>query len=166
MWESNGQTSSHDPAPKSRSIGDRQALSGPILDGIEDMENALRAALIVWLRDDPELANINAIEEETPISASAPWLGISASASTDWGTKDRRGREVRIALELESRTDETDADAPLLNAIEQRVLDMPPFHDAFEIASIRFLRARSEERENNLRGSLLEFRFRILAPLS
>ena len=128
------------------------------------MENHLRARLLQWLRDDPELSSINAIEEEAPVHASAPWLGIAASASTDWGTKERRGREVRIALELESRADEPDADGPLVEAIEQRVLNLPPFHSGFELASIRFLRARSEERDANLRGSLLEFRFRIFAP--
>lgn len=127
------------------------------------MENALRAALIEWLRNDPDLATINVIEEESPLRASAPWLGISASASADWGTKDRPGREVRIALELESRSDEAGTDTALLAAIERRVLDLPPFHPAFELASIRFLRARSEARENNLRGALLEFRFRIFA---
>ena len=129
------------------------------------MENFLRAALIDWLRNDPQLASINAIEEEAPVTASAPWLGIAASASTDWGTKDRPGREVRIALELESRTDEPVADGPLVNAIEQRVYALPPFHSEFEIGSIRFLRARSEERGGNLRGALLEFRFRIFTPL-
>ena len=130
------------------------------------MENHLRSALVTWLRDAPELADINAIEEESPVKASAPWLGIAASASTDWGTKDRPGREVRIALELESRADEPDADGALLTAIERRVLDLPPFHTGFEVASIRFLRARSEAREFNLRGALLEFRFRILEPIT
>lgn len=128
------------------------------------MENHLRAELISWLRDDPALATINAIEEEAPVKASSPWIGIAASASTDWGTKERPGREVRIAIELETRADEPDADGSLISAIERRVLDLPPFQTGFEIASIRFLRARSEEREGNLRGALLEFRFRIFAP--
>jgi hypothetical protein len=130
------------------------------------MENDLRAALIAWLRADPALAAINAIEEEAPLAATPPWLGIAASAGTDWGTKDRPGREIRIALELESRTDEPAADAPLLGAIERRVLDLPPFHPGFELASIRFLRSRSEARADNRRAALLEYRFRLLAPLS
>lgn len=129
------------------------------------MENDLRAALIAWLIDDPALAGINAIEEEAPISASPPWLGIAASASTDWGTKDRLGREIRVALELESRTDLTSGDADLLGAIERRVLDLPPFHPGFEIASIRFLRARSEARADNRRAALIEFRFRLFIPI-
>ncbi|MEM8724553.1 MAG: DUF3168 domain-containing protein [Pseudomonadota bacterium] len=130
------------------------------------MENHLRSALIDWLRDDPALSAINAIEEESPLRASAPWLGIAASGSIDWGTKERPGREVRVALELESRADEPDADAAILKAIERRALDLPPFQSGFEIASIRFLRARSERRDDNLRGALLEFRFRILEPLT
>ncbi|MEL6530891.1 MAG: DUF3168 domain-containing protein [Pseudomonadota bacterium] len=130
------------------------------------MENHLRAALVTWLREDPNLSSINAIEEESPLKASPPWLGVAASASSDWGTKSRPGREVRIAIELESRADETDADAALLQAIERRVLDLPPFNAGFELASIRFLRARTERREFNLRGALLEFRFRIFEPLT
>lgn len=130
------------------------------------MENELRAALIAWLRGDPALTAINAIEEEAPLSASPPWLGIAASASIDWGSKDRLGRETRIALELETRTDLAAADAPLLATIERRVLALPPFQQGFEIASIRFLRSRSEARDDNRRAALLEFRFRILAPIT
>ena len=130
------------------------------------MENRLRADLIAWLRDDPTLLSINTIEEETPLHATPPWLGISASASTDWGTKDRPGRELRIALELETRSDDPGADAELLTAIERRVLDLPPFAQGYEIASIRFLRARSERREDNARGALIEFRFRLFHPIT
>ncbi len=130
------------------------------------MENSLRADLIAWLRSDPALIDINAIEEESPLRASPPWLGISASASTDWGTKDRPGREIRIALELESRIDDPAADADALSAIERRVLDLPPFTAAYEVASIRFLRARSERRDDNRRGALTEFRFRLLNAIT
>lgn len=128
------------------------------------MENALRREVLKWLDNDSRLASVNAFEEETPVTASPPWVGIAASASADWGTKDRDGREIRIALELESRTDETEADGDLLGLIQQRVLNLPAFHPEFEVASIRFLRGRSEQRDHNLRGALLEFRFRIFAP--
>ncbi|MDJ0979498.1 MAG: DUF3168 domain-containing protein [Erythrobacter sp.] len=125
------------------------------------MENRLRADLIAWLRNDPALEDINAIEEESPLRASVPWLGVSASASTDWGVKEKPGREIRIALELETRIDDPAQDADILSSIEQRVLDLPPFAQGYEVASIRFLRSRSEQRDNNRRGALLEFRFRL-----
>lgn len=128
------------------------------------MENSLRREVLEWLKNDPRLAEVNAFAEEAPVTASPPWVGIAASASVDWGVKERPGREIRIALELESRTDETEADGDVLSLIQQRVLDLPAFHPEFEVASIRFLRGRSEQRDNNLRGALLEFRFRIFAP--
>lgn len=127
------------------------------------MENLLRAALIAWLRADPALGGLNAVEEESPLSASVPWLGIAASASTDWGTKSRAGREIRIAWELATRGDDPAADAALIRAIEDRLDAFPAAQSGFEIASARFLRARSERRANNLRGALIEYRFRLLA---
>lgn len=127
------------------------------------MENLLRAALVEWLRSDTTLAALNSIQEESPLSVSPPWLGIAASASVDWSTKDLAGREIRIALELETRGDDPAADAALVRATEQRIEALPKSHANFDIASIRFLRMRTERRANNLRGVLIEYRFRLLA---
>ena len=43
---------------------------------------------------------------------------------------------------------------------------LPRTQDGFEIASIAFLRARTERRPNNARATLLEYRFRCLAAPS
>ncbi len=127
------------------------------------MENEFRTALVNWLKLDPNLAGLNAIEEESPLRASPPWLGISASASADWGSKDRAGREIRIALELVTRGDDPGTDSSLIQTIEERALSLPSPQPNFDIATARFLRGRSERRAKNLRAALIEFRFRILA---
>ena len=128
------------------------------------MECELRAALIAWLRSDAVLANLlNAVAEEAPSRASPPWLGIAASASGDWSTKDRAGREVRVALELHCRGDDPGTAAAVTRAVEARVEALPRSHDGFEVASVVFLRARAEQRPGNLRAVLLEYRFRLLA---
>ncbi|MXP48072.1 DUF3168 domain-containing protein [Altererythrobacter luteolus] len=127
------------------------------------MENLLRAALLDWLRAGPAVGpNLNAVEEESPVRASPPWLGIAASASTDWSTKERAGREIRVALELQTRGDDPRADAALITAIERRVSALPAAHTGFQLASVQFLRARAERRDRGLRSFLLEYRFRIL----
>lgn len=129
------------------------------------MELDLRAALIAWLRAAPApLDALNAIEEEAPPRAAPPWLGIAASASADWSTKDRQGCEVRVAVELTTRGDDPAADGALVRALGQRIETLPRDHPQFEVASILFLRARAERRERNLRSMLLEYRFRLLAP--
>ncbi len=126
------------------------------------METELRAALIAWLRDDPALAEINAVEEESPLRAAPPWLGIAASATADWSTKDRRGREIRIALELHHRGDDPAAGGALVKAIDRRIESLPQEQAGFRLANILFLRARAEKRPRNLRAVLLEYRFRLL----
>ena len=128
------------------------------------MECDLRAALIAWLRTDAGLApRLNAVTEEAPSRASPPWLAIAASASRDWSTKERAGREVRVALELHGRGDDAGTAAALARAVEARVEALPRSHDGFEVASVAFLRARAEQRPGNVRAVLLEYRFRLLA---
>jgi len=128
------------------------------------METSLRAALIDWLRADAILMNlVNTVAEEAPSRAAPPWLGIAASASTDWSTKDRKGREVRVALELHGRGGDPGAAAATTQAIEARVEALPRVQAGFEIASTTFLRARAEQRAGNTRAVLLEYRFRLLA---
>ena len=128
------------------------------------METELRTALIGWLQADAILMNlVNAVTEEAPSRAAPPWLGIAASASADWSTKERRGREVRIALELHCRGDDPGTAAATTQAIEARIEALPRHQAGFEIANTTFLRARAEQRSVNLRAVLLEYRFRVLA---
>ena len=128
------------------------------------METELRAALTPWLQADAILANlVNSVSEEAPSRAAPPWLGIAASASADWSTKERTGREVRVALELHSRGDDPGTAAATTRAIEARIEALPRNQAGFEIANITFLRARAEQRPGNLRAVLIEYRFRVLA---
>lgn len=128
------------------------------------MEIALRVALIEWLSTDPTLADkLNAVTEEAPSRTSPPWLAITASASVDWSCKDRAGREVRVALELQCRGDAPDTAADLVALIEARIDSLPRAQPGFHLATIQFLRARAEQRGENRRAVLLEYRFRLLA---
>ena len=127
------------------------------------METSLRAALIDWLRADTALTEVNIVTEEAPPAAGPPWLGIAASASADWSVKERKGREIRIALELHFRGQASDTAASLISAIETRIEALPRGQPGFEIASIAFLRGRAEQRARGMRAVLMEYRFRCLA---
>ncbi|WP_121117164.1 tail completion protein gp17 [Croceibacterium ferulae] len=128
------------------------------------MESLLRAALIDWLRTDAVLApTVNIVAEEHPVQASVPWIGVVASASTDWSTKTERGREVRLALEYHTRGDDPAGAAATVAAIEACVESLPRRQPHFHVAGIAFVRARAEQRPRQGRAVLLEYRFRILA---
>ena len=127
------------------------------------METQLRALLLDCLRADPALAAINSFAEEAPSRASFPWLGIVASASADWSVKDAAGRAVRIAVHRHMRGDDPATGEALAREVEARILAMPRMQEDFYIATVTFLRSRVEQRANNVRAVLLEFRFRLLA---
>ncbi len=130
------------------------------------MELAFRAVLLAWLAADASLgAGLNAICEEAPLRKALPWLALTASASTDWSTKSGPGREIRVALELNYRGDDPLAESALIGAIERRALSVPADQSAagFQIASLTFLRARSEQRGEALRALVLEYRARVVA---
>ena len=128
------------------------------------MELPFRAALLAWLAADPLLAaGLNTIAEEAPLRASPPWLGIVASASTDFGHKTGTGREVRVALELQTLGDDASGTADLVAAIETRIATLPADQPDFRIASLTFLRARAEQRGEARRAVLLEYRARLIA---
>ena len=121
------------------------------------MEIPFRAVLLDWLSTDAALPDaLNTISEEAPSRSALPWLAISASSSTGWGTKDVAGREVRIALELHTRGDTSLADAALVAAIERRIESLPADQSAagFRIASLVFTRARAEQRGEASRAML------------
>jgi hypothetical protein len=128
------------------------------------METALRSAVIAWLRADPALSTLlNTVTEEAPSRTAPPWLAIVASASADWSTKDRAGREVRLALELHCRGDDPASAAETAAAIEARVEALPRVLPGLEVATVTFLRARAEQRPGNTRAVLFEYRLRLLA---
>ena len=128
------------------------------------MEIPLRSALLDWLRTAPApIADLNLVDEQETSRASMPWLALVASASADWSAKDRQGREIRMAFELNHRGDDAKALAATVAAVEQRILALPPAQPGFTVITTRFLRARSERRANNIRATLIEFAFRCLA---
>ena len=127
------------------------------------MDLPLRAALIAWLAADPDLSvQLNAITEEAPARTSLPWLAIATSASADWSTKTETGYEIRIALELHSRGDTPDAAAALVGAIDARIRALPAQQSGFRVATIRFLRARTQQTDAATRTVLIEFSFRTI----
>lgn len=127
------------------------------------LETRLRAALIEWLRADPYLETmLNTVTEEAPSRTAVPWLGIVTSASTDWSTKERPGREVRVAFELHLRGDDPATGPILSGAVEARIEGLPKAQSGFEVITAQFLRARVEQRSANQRAMLLEYRFRLL----
>lgn len=65
------------------------------------VEQAVRARALALLSADERLAErIHGVFDGPPPRASAPYVAVGAAEGSDWGTKDRPGREVRLTLTL------------------------------------------------------------------
>jgi hypothetical protein len=64
-------------------------------------EGALRARALQLLAADDMLAGmVHGIFDGIPPRASAPYVAVGPAEGSDWGTKDRTGREIRLTLTL------------------------------------------------------------------
>ena len=75
-------------------------------------EAAVRAKAIALLADDAALAGrVHGVFGGTPPRASAPYVAVGVVEGSDWGTKDRAGREVRLTLVLHGVGESAGSDA-------------------------------------------------------
>lgn len=126
----------------------------------------LRQAVLQALRSDDEiLARVNGIFDERPITASAPYIELLNSISTDWSSKSFEGREVRLSIALRSAAQEDAPDILSLDLIEQSVLNLdaniPIDPPQFKIINRQYIRSRSGHDADGRWTIIIEFRVRM-----
>lgn len=104
-------------------------------------ESAVRARAITMLAGDADLTGrVHGIFDGTPPRASVPYVAIGPAEGTDWGTKDRAGREVQLTVTLRGVGDSLDDAAAA--RIEAVAATMRGAADGWTIVSARIVRTR------------------------
>ena len=104
-------------------------------------EAAVRAKAIALLADDAGLAGcIHGVFDGTPPRASAPYVAVGVVEGSDWGTKDRAGREVRLTVALHGVGDSLDDGAAA--RVEAIIPALRGAADGWTIVSARVVRTR------------------------
>ena len=125
--------------------------------------NALRTACRRALRDDAVLkAVLNGVFEGPAVRASHPYAEVAETFATDWGTKDQRGREVRLAVLVHDAGETSSRLVSLAEAVEAAVLAMPRDIGGWRVASLVFVRSRIAGEGRGRWLASVEFRVRVL----
>ncbi|UIJ45850.1 DUF3168 domain-containing protein [Sphingomonas cannabina] len=124
---------------------------------------AVRAAVADALRSDAELRGLlNGVFAGPAVRSSPPFAEVSETLAADWGTKDTRGREVRVAVMLRDAA-ETPARLGAIAALAERAIEAMPREIAgWRVASIAFLRSRTTGDGPGKWLCVLEYRVRVL----
>ncbi len=124
-------------------------------------EMAVRGAVLEALRGDAALAAmLNGVWDGPPVKASAPYVVLGECIGVDWGTKDRAGREVRVAMTVQDKRENADGLAALLALVDAAVrrVTVPGCEmGAVGLVRSRVLRARDEGWR-----AVVEYRVRVL----
>lgn len=127
-------------------------------------ETEIRAALMAQLRGDASLSGmVNRIHDGTPVKASAPYVSVGECIGTDWGCKDRDGREVRLSIAI---VDEAESGGrigqimPLVEAgVRQVALAGVP---GWQMGGAGLVRSRLVGQAQGRWTAVLDFRLRML----
>jgi hypothetical protein len=124
---------------------------------------AVRAGVLAALRADAVLqAELNGVFDGPQVRASAPYAEVGEALTSDWGTKDARGREVRVAVLVRDLAERPERLGRLVDAAERAVEDLARDLPGWRVASAVFLRARVAGEGPGRWLAVAEWRVRVL----
>lgn len=127
-------------------------------------EAAVRAALLDCLREDAALAaQVNRVHDEPPVKASPPMVIVGGCDGSDWGTKDRPGREVRLSVTIEDDRETSTRISGIIPLVDAAVQGLPGRLAGWEAGSLMLLRSRLLRTGRGRWNALLDYRLRVLA---
>ena len=128
------------------------------------LEQDFALAAIDWLAGDPALmAQVNGVFHRAPTRIATPYLLLDDVLATDWGTKDKPGREVRMAFSIRDASQDAHAVSAIAQALEVRLMAMPRDGTGYRLVSLHPLRSRTV-RIGEIWLATLDYRARLLAP--
>ena len=119
-------------------------------------------ATIDWLASDIALlAQVNGVFHRMPARIAAPYVVLDDVLATDWSTKDRPGREARLAFAVRDGSDDAAPVTAIAAALEARLAAMPRSGQGYRLVSLTALRSRTL-RIDSLWVVTLDYRARLL----
>ncbi|MFN3819184.1 DUF3168 domain-containing protein [Blastomonas sp.] len=126
------------------------------------LEQDFARAAIDWLAGDAALmSRVNGVFHRSPVRIAAPYVVLDDVLATDWSTKDRPGREARLAFTIRDGSDDAAPVAAITAALETRLAAMPRTGESYRLVNLTPLRSRTL-RIDALWLVTLDYRARLL----
>jgi hypothetical protein len=124
------------------------------------LAEAIRAALNAHVPLAEELAGIF---DAPPVRAATPHAVIGEALLSDWGTKDRAGREARVVVSLHDAGESPARLRRLSGEVEAAMTGLPrALGGGWQLASRVLLRGRIERKGEGRWSATSEWRLRML----
>ena len=125
---------------------------------------ALQAAAVAALSAHPVLAaQLTGIYDGPPPRAAFPYIAVTDGVTSDWGTKTKQGREIRLAFTVWDDGEAATRLTNLMGHVDDALLAIPRDLPGWRIASLVFLRSMVLRDPAGPWAGLVEHRVRLLA---
>ncbi|MEH3046229.1 tail completion protein gp17 [Sphingomonas adhaesiva] len=122
----------------------------------------LRAAILARLRGDPAVAAQRVVEGAAARAAAVPFVVLRDVAATDWGTKDRGGREVRVSVAVRDEGESGARAAAIGAAVEASLLGLPSALGGWRVVTVVPVRNALLHEGGQRWAALVDVRVRML----
>ncbi|MBJ7526033.1 MAG: DUF3168 domain-containing protein [Sphingomonadaceae bacterium] len=131
---------------------------------MSDAVQALQAAAVAALSAHPVLAaQLTGIYDGPPPRAAFPYIAVTDGVTSDWGTKTKQGREIRLAFTVWDDGESATRLTNLMGHVDDALLAIPRDLPGWRIASLVFLRSMVLRDPAGPWAGLVEHRVRLLA---
>lgn len=131
---------------------------------MSDAVQALQAAAVAALSAHPVLAaQLSGIYDGPPPRAAFPYVAVTDGVTSDWSTKTKQGREIRLAFTVWDDGEAATRLADLMGHVDDAILAIPRDLPGWRIASLVFLRSIVVRDPAGPWAGLVEHRVRLLA---
>lgn len=128
------------------------------------LREGLNQAVTQAVRAAPELALLSDVFASEPQRARRPFATLDEAVLSEWGTKDRPGREARGTLILRDEGEAPTRLRTLADAAEAALLAIPGIPGGeWQLVSMAVLRSRVLSDGNGRWAAMIDFRARLLA---
>ena len=123
---------------------------------------AVRAAALARLRGEAAVA-VNRVWDGADRRGSVPYAVLRDVIASDWGTKDRDGREVRVGVTIRDEGESPARATMLAAAVEAALLDLPRDLTGWRVASVVPVRSAVLAEAQGRWAALVDVRVRVMA---
>ena len=123
---------------------------------------AVRAAALARLRGEAAVA-VNRVWDGADRRGSVPYAVLRDVIASDWGTKDRDGREVRVGVTVRDEGESPARATMLAAAVEAALLDLPRDLTGWRVASVVPVRCAVLAEAQGRWAALVDVRVRVMA---
>lgn len=123
---------------------------------------AVRAAALARLRGDASVA-VNRVWDGADRRGSVPYAVLRDVIASDWGTKDRDGREIRVGVTVRDEGESPARATQLADAVEAALLTLPREFGGWRVASVVPVRSAVLSEAQGRWVALVDVRVRVMA---